>query len=504
MDFDIIERYQTMLRYSEDIALTGYIDNYEGLGIIGELHYGLTDFFLKYNSIFSDADKEILLQRLGQYDTMILTKFAENFFYPLFYIYKKYDQGDQGYMQEIIHSMHYFIATRGVLRYNYIVGKRLNEISPIWGNFFNHLKYPIKTFPRIIADNREEAKGLISYCLLNLIDTLIEMDTYILKSEIYNGKLKDFWEKNIPVAIHKVEDMIGKLDDSFLRIYIEDDLLQHFLSYLIAKWKSRGYSNKTLDSYCKEYMLSIKEIEKLDLGWRQKCWAILNNLFIDNDLEAHNILEITKSYQTFGDRRSDHLTFLVELFGRKKLDRNCPNNLLPIVESIDTKNILRLIFEKIEYIANVDISSIEEKKVMKMRDQELRPILCRIITQSKNIDPTEKGKIKAEDRKPHARGEISDIDFKLLSSRDSIFVGIHIKSGVEIREDRVSERYISQLIRPLSIFGSRRAFSCLVSPKPLSLEFARMINSLQINLGLPIDSITGQDFIKLLKVYNEI
>lgn len=504
MDFSIARRYRTMLRDSENIALNGHINSYDDLGVIGELHYGLTEFFLKFNTSFDEPDREILLQRLGQYNTLIIVKFAENFFYPMFYIYKKYDNNNQEYLREIKYSMHYLIATRGVVRYSYLKKQELAEISPIWGNFFNHIKYPMNTFPRIISDKRKESFGLISYCILNLIDTLIEMNVYILNSEMYKGELRIFWEEELSKAINNVENMLDNLDDDFLKAYSDDDFLQNFLTYLINKWKNQGYSNGTLNRCYKNRILSIEDIEQVQLGWRQKCWAILSNLFSNSDIEAKKTLGAIDAQHRQGDRRSDHLTFLVELFTRKEENRNSSNNLLPVVEKLDTTGILKLIFEKIDSLHRVEISTDEEEKVMRMRDEDLRPLLCKIIIQSRNIDPTEKNKIMEESRKPHARGEISDIDFKLQEGDESIFVGIPLKSGVETSEARISERYISQLIRPLSVFGSRRSFSCLVSPKPLSLEFDRTIKSIQTNLGLPVEAITGQHFIKLLKAYDEI
>ena len=163
---------------------------------------------------------------------------------------------------------------------------------------------------------------------------------------------------------------------------------------------------------------------------------------------------------------------------------------------IDVPNNLKNIFDNYEYSHNQTISGDELNLLLAYNDEALRAKLANtIIGVDKNI-------LDRERQKPHGAFEISDMELRIRLNRESYFLCMPFKSGVEIASQTVPESVSYQIFRPFIHFD--KTIVIFITAKRCSQNLMNYIKRMQDKLGWGIAVIENEELAKLLKVNGQL
>lgn len=149
-------------------------------------------------------------------------------------------------------------------------------------------------------------------------------------------------------------------------------------------------------------------------------------------------------------------------------------------------------FEGYSEIPKTELMDTELKKLFELDDSTLRSAIAAMM---KGVDPVIANR---EAKKPHGSFEISDMEVIVKIDNRQLRLSIPVKTGLEIKTNKVPESYLYQIIRPFLYFPN--GVVVFITAKPCSQNLHNDLKLARDNQGFAVEVIEYEDLGKLLKI----
>lgn len=321
------------------------------------------------------------------------------------------------------------------------------------------------------------------FLFLNYVQTIVVCEEN--KNDIKVKKL------DLRSIVDKIKDMFQFIEPKMNHIISLNDKLCFF--NLNVKHRFNVLFGNKLEVDFESEKHRLDQVTDDNLIW------ILSNLI---DMFGNEYEEKFKLYYTekFGENFTRYKEkVILEINYLKSNKGNKINLVIPKFENYISRNWFSLDTYFANYERSYDqiINEEDVKKTESMNDSNLRKAIASIVI---NID---KHIIKRESEKPHGAHEISDMELPLRYNDDTFYLCLPFKSGKEISTKKVSESYLYQVVKPFTSFGDR-AIVLFISAKDGTENFYNAIKRMNILPLFKIETLMGENLVKLLKVNNII
>jgi len=412
-----------------------------------------------------------------------ITEILYNNMFSQYYVtFKWVNESDIDSIDNALNASIYDIQSTNVIIQN-INRKKVDTFDSIFNLYMNRIKWVIDRCIEFINMNKNNSENVVKlYALTTIVNTF------------YNMRKKDKIKEKFDI-----DDYIYTINGPLLNEIKKDYLRKE--PTLLAFISSSLLSNEPIleNSYVKDTLLSICDIDPSDLSPYQNSWITINlwesNIDCYEKFGAH--LSIASNYPPMTLAPFVLASFYMKYDLRKSSFHILEDlKIAPFFESISMNEIVKMFFPTIGTLELYRVTPEDQNKLVSMNDGEIRALLCSLLLLNPNLDESTKAIVINESKKPHSGYEISDMDIPITIEGKKHFVCLPVKSGVEIKSPSVPSDYLHQLTRPFLLYPFA---SCIfITAKPCSQPLRNQINAL-IQKQFPIYVIENQTLIRLFK-----
>lgn len=477
--------------YDELLTRISYNPYGADFRIVAETTVAFLEIQEKFKEKLSTLEAESILDRAHRGTGRLIVSLYQNWFSPFSKVYTKYKNDDPNYWVFLQHSMNQLMAARAI----FMMEKEVDTSDSLINTFFDQLDYLLKNLNIFSKLKETKICNLTLYTALNIRETLLiaaPNDDRAKKGlRIVDTVIKNFYE------IHGIDEIIK----SNLGLAI-------FLFSTFNKSKIRGYPAvwwESAENDFNDFIKNLNSASPAGLNPKTLAYSTLSLLEM-NHAKAVEFMGELKSQPDAIAMREPHLYIAAQSYYRLLKNESAESlklGMLPFYYNININSILDCLIPSLNKALSIELESEDLKKLTNMKDEVLRPIMCNIIKKSPYITVEGDVQLVYEKGKSHTGSEIADIDINLTVGSKQIWVGMPIKSGVEIKEDTLGEKYLHQIMRPLIRFEENASCSILVTAKKCSINLDSDIKILK-SRNMPIGVLQHEVLAKLLKYHGEL
>lgn len=409
-------------------------------------------------------------------------------------------------------------------------------------NYFSNYYYAYRNISKGDINAQQSAFIQINADTATMLTTILGVNRHICG---IGGSTDDYYAERMPKVLWALEFILKKkLDEIYLpSLYVLINLCQSLTEYLFSidnqyDAAAKKLLNETYNLLNK--FLDVEDVQNLltqnlqvNLFYKTQKNRITKCLVLDTDLETIDLKKIPDTKTEHKLRILSSFFFLneeifIELFEEEipkvieDVNRSRPglNNFLllhvlslygslkPIPElleidlnplvinKIDVTESLPSIFDNYQNSHAEIISQADLNLLLSYNDEVLRTKLANtILGVDKNV-------LERERQKPHGVFEIADMELRIKLNKETYFLCMPFKSGIEIKSATVPESISYQIFRPFIHFD--KTIVIFVTAKRCSQNLMNYIKRMQDKLGWGIAVLENEELAKLLKANGQL